>query len=171
MVRFARSRDWFRSRMAPPLALFAFLGGPAVAAELRPDTPNNKGVVELETGGSVGASIRMAEDLAGLIDDGATRRVLPVVGRSAMQNIFDLASLRGVDMAILQADVVDAARQQRLAAAGENGFTYIAKLPYEELHILARPEVKTLADLAHRKVDVDVRGSGTGVTAARLFDI
>ncbi len=143
----------------------------AEAAEPRPDAPNNRGVVELETGGSAGASIRIAEDLAGLIDDGTTRRVLPVVGRSAMQNIYDLSSLRGVDMAILQADVVDAARQQRTLPGGDNGFTYIAKLYNEELHILARPEIKTVADLAHQKVNVDLRGSGTGTTAGRLFDM
>src|SRR3974390_444265 len=72
----------------------------------------NRGVVELQTGRAAGISVRIAEDLANLIDDGATRRVLPVIGRGALQNITDLKLLRGIDMAILQADVLDYARQQ-----------------------------------------------------------
>jgi hypothetical protein len=50
------------------------------AAAPRPDTGVNRGVVELETGGSAGISVRIAEDLAALVNDGATRRILPVIG-------------------------------------------------------------------------------------------
>lgn len=161
------------------LAIWAAVGawatglsaGGAEAADLRMDAPNNKGVVELETGSSAGISIRMVEDLARLVDDGATRRVVPVVGRSALQNVWDLSLLRGVDMAILQSDVLDNMRQQRVLPGGENGFTYVAKLYNEELHILAGPDVKAIADLAHRKVNLGLRGSGTIVTAGRLFGI
>ena len=42
----------------------------------QPSSIVNKGVVELETSGSAGISVKIAEDLANLIDDGATRRVL-----------------------------------------------------------------------------------------------
>jgi TRAP transporter TAXI family solute receptor len=145
--------------------------GTAGAADLRVDAANNKGVVELETGGSSGTSIRVAEDLAGIVNDGATRRVLPVVGTSAVQNIWDLALLRGIDMAIVQADVLDGVRQQRALPGIENNFTYITKLYNEEFHLLARAEIKTIADLANQKVNVGVRGSGTGVTAGRLFEL
>ena len=74
----------------------------------------NRGVVELETGRAAGISVRIAEDLANVIDDGSTRRVLPIIGKGALQNITDLKLLRGVDMAILQSDVLDYARQQNL---------------------------------------------------------
>ena len=46
---------------------------------------------------------------------------------------------------------------------------YIAKLYNEEFHLLARGEIKTLADLANQKVNVDVRGDGTEVTTTRLL--
>src|SRR6266566_8073184 len=71
----------------------------------------NRGVVELETSGAAGISVRIAEDLANLIDDGATRRVLPVVGKGSLQNIADLKLLRGIDLAILQTDVLDYTKQ------------------------------------------------------------
>ena len=47
--------------------------------------------------------------------------------------------------------------------------TYITKLYNEEFHLLARQEIKTLADLANQKVNVDSRGAGTEITAARLL--
>jgi TRAP-type uncharacterized transport system substrate-binding protein len=156
------------STRAIPSALSAliFLSPVAHAAEQRFDTIN-RGVVELETGGAGGGSVRIAEDLAALVDDGATRRVLPVVGRSALQNLGDLVALHGIDMAILQADVVEGAKGQRADA----GFDYIAKLYNEEFHILAGPEVKSIADLANKRVAIGVRGSGTAFTAARLFNM
>jgi uncharacterized protein len=72
-----------------------------------PETAVNRGVVQLETAGAAGTSVRIAEDLANVIDDGATRRVLPVVGKGAVQNLTDLKLLRGIDMAILESDVLD----------------------------------------------------------------
>src|SRR5579864_4739759 len=91
----------------------------------------NRGVVELETTGSDGIAVRIAEDLARLVDDGATRRVLPVVGKSSLQNIIDLVYLRGIDLAIVQADVFDYAKSQR-TIPGINSITYITKLYNEE---------------------------------------
>ena len=136
-----------------------------------PEISVNRGVVELETTRSAGISVRIAEDLANVIDDGATRRVLPVVGKGALENLTDLKLLRGIDMAILQTDVLDYARQQNLLPGVEAWTTYIAKLYNEEFHLLARQDIKTVADLANQKVNVDLRGAGTGITAARLFDL
>src|SRR5260370_14101109 len=131
----------------------------------------NRGVVELETASAAGSSVRIAEDLANVIDDGATRRVLPVIGKGALQNITDLKLLRGIDMAILQIDVLDYARQQNLFPGIESWAAYITKLYNEEFHLLARQDIKSVADLANQKVNVDLRGAGTAITAARLFEL
>src|SRR5437763_14479110 len=88
----------------------------------------NRGVVELETARAAGTSVRIAEDLANVIDDGATRRVLPVIGKGALHNITDLQLLRGIDMAILQTDVLHYARQQNLFPGVEKWASYISKL-------------------------------------------
>jgi uncharacterized protein len=129
----------------------------------------NRGVVELETTGSDGISVRIAEDLARLIDDGATRRLVPVVGKSSLQNIIDLRYLRGVDLAIVQADVLDDVKNRQVTS-GLDSLTYITKLYNEEFHLLGRRDIKTIADLSGQKVSVDLPGSGTDITAARLFD-
>ena len=83
---------------------------------------------------------------------------LPVVGKGALQNISDLDLLHGIDMAILQDDVLNYARQQNLFPGIENRITYVAKLYNEEFHLLARRDIKTVADLANQKVNVDLRG-------------
>jgi uncharacterized protein len=129
----------------------------------------NRGVVELETTGSDGISVRIAEDLAHLVDDGATRRVLPVVGKSSLQNITDLKYLHGIDLAIVQADVLDYAKTQK-TVVGIDAIMYITKLYNEEFHLLARSDIKTIADLVNQKVNFDLPGSGTDITAGRLFD-
>lgn len=136
-----------------------------------PQVAVNRGVVELETGRGSGISVQIAEDLANVIDDGATRRVLPVVGKGGLKNITDLELLRGIDLTILQDDVMNYARQQNLSPGIENRLTYIAKLYNEEFHLLARNDIKTIADLANQKVNTDLRGGGTEITTTRLFTL
>lgn len=131
----------------------------------------NNGVVELETAGSAGITVRMAEDLAGVINDGATRRIVPVVGAGSLANLSDLKRLRGIDMAVLQIDVLDYAKEQRAFPGIEGSITYIAKLHNEEFHLLARREIQSIADLVNKTVNVDLRDSGTAITASRLFGV
>jgi len=144
----------------------AFSGSTAPAQQLY---AANRGVVELETTGSSGISVRIAEDLARLVDDGATRRVVPVVGRSSLQNVTDLRFLRGIDTAIVQADVLDYAKQQVFPGL-ETAVSFIAKLYNEEFHLLARADIKDIADLANQTVNADLLGSGTAITTDRVFD-
>src|SRR5215469_9428867 len=131
----------------------------------------NRGVVQLQTGRAAGISVSIAEDLANVIDDGATRRVLPVIGKGSLQNITDLKLLRGIDIAILQADVLDYARQKNFLPGIEYWANYITKLYNEEFHFLARRDIKRVADLANQKVNIDLHGAGTEITASRLFDL
>jgi uncharacterized protein len=131
----------------------------------------SQGVVVLETEGSTGISVRMAEELAKVVNDGANRRLLPVVGSGSLQNIMDLKLLHGIDVAILQRDVLDYAKQQNLVPHIESWMTYITTLYQQEFHLIVRPEIKNISDLANQKVSVDVQGGGTAVTAARLFQL
>lgn len=130
----------------------------------------NRGVVELETGPAEDVSVRMAAEIASIIDDGATRRVVPVVGKGPLQNLIDLKYLRGIDVAIVQADALDYARQQNFVS-GIDSLTYVVKLYNEEFHLLAGSDIKTIGDLAGKTVNVDVKGSGTAITASRLFNL
>ena len=128
----------------------------------------NRGLVEIATGSTFGTDARMVEDLADLLDDGATRRIVPMIGKGSLQNLFDLKVLRGIDVAVVQWDVLENARAEK-RPPGIEYVTYIAKLYNEEFHLLARPEVKTLADLAGKKVNLGVPGDGTAFTGAKIL--
>jgi hypothetical protein len=67
----------------------AFSDLPAISAKTAapppPETGVNRGVVDLETARAAGISVRIAEDLANVIDDGATRRVPRSSARGAAE--------------------------------------------------------------------------------------
>ncbi|WP_159994275.1 TAXI family TRAP transporter solute-binding subunit, partial [Roseomonas sp. 18066] len=129
----------------------------------------NAGTVGVISGGVDGTYIRIAADLAAVLDDGEALRVLPVIGKGSLQNISDLLYVRGIDVAIVQSDVMAAATRDRLFPGVAQLVQYIAKLYDEEVHVLARRDIARVADLARRPVNVDLRGSGTAMTASVLF--
>jgi len=128
-----------------------------------------RGVVEIVTGSTADTSARVVEDLADVLDDGATRRIVPVIGKGSLQNLADLRWLRGVDVAIVQTDVLDYARAQKLYPGIENSLSYVTELYNEEFHLLARDDIKSIADLAGKKVNFGTAGDGTSITGPALF--
>ncbi|HYB52641.1 MAG TPA: TAXI family TRAP transporter solute-binding subunit [Thermoanaerobaculia bacterium] len=128
----------------------------------------NRGLVEIATSSTFGTDARMMEDLADLLDDGQTRRIVPMIGKGSLQNLFDLKVLRGIDVAVVQWDVLENARAEK-RPPGIEYVTYIAKLYNEEFHLLARPDVKTIGDLAGKKVNLGVPGDGTVFTGEKLL--
>jgi TRAP-type uncharacterized transport system substrate-binding protein len=159
------------------LALHAALG---MALSLGVATPGmaqgvgeraNRGVVEIITGGIQSTGAAMSEDLADVLDDGATRRVVPVIGKGSLQDVVDLKSLRGIDLGIVQTDALDFVKTQHLLPGIENAVSYIAKLSSEEFHLLARADIKSVADLAGKRVNFGAPTEGTAITAPRLFEL
>jgi TRAP-type uncharacterized transport system substrate-binding protein len=140
-----------------PAAVALFLTIAAATASSHAGTPQpeagtSQSVVVLETEGSAGTSVRIAEELARVVNDGSRQRILPVIGTGSLQNIMDLRLLRAIDVAVLQKDVLDYAKQQDLVPHIEAWITYITTLYDKEFHLLARPEIKSISDLANQKV-------------------
>src|SRR5512144_1442208 len=135
--------------VATALAISWCVSGVADAQSLVERT--NRGVVELITGPDA-TSVQLAQDLASVLDDGATRRVLPVVGRGFLQNLIDLELLRGIDIGVVRTDVLEDARKQAPYLGMLESLTYITKLYSEELHVLARAAVRNIADLEGKRV-------------------
>jgi hypothetical protein len=63
------------------------------AATAQPEAGTSQGVVVLETEGSAGISVRVAEELGRVVNDGSRQRILPVIGTGSLQNITDLRLL------------------------------------------------------------------------------
>jgi TRAP transporter TAXI family solute receptor len=130
----------------------------------------NAGTVGVISGGVDGTYVRIAADLAAVLDSGDELRVLPIIGRGSVQNIADIMFLRGVDIGIVQSDVLAFAQRQRLFPGVTQLVHYIAKLYDEEFHLLARPGISRVEDLAGQRVNVDNRASGTAMTASLVFE-
>ena len=130
----------------------------------------NSGVVGIISGGVTGTYIRIAADLADALDRGYELRILPIVGKGSIRNVEDLVLLRGVDIAIVQSDVLDFYKRADLVPNIEGKLRYVAKLYNEEVHVLARSEYATIDDLAGKRVNFGTEGSGTSMTAGIIFE-
>lgn len=126
-------------------------------------------VVGVEGGGVGGTDLRIATDLANVLN-GPDLRVVPIVGQGSVRNLDDLLHLRGVDVAVVQADVLSGAEREKLIQPGTaRSIQYIAKLLDEEVHVVAGPDVRTLDDLRGKTINADLPRSGSALTARLLF--
>ncbi|HEY0182941.1 MAG TPA: TAXI family TRAP transporter solute-binding subunit [Rhodopila sp.] len=126
--------------------------------------------IGLIAGGPGSTDARIASDIAQVLDDGDRLRVLPILGQSSVQNIADLIYLKGIDVAIVHADVLTET-MQRGSIPREASVQYIAKLFPEEIHVLARKDVLALNDLNGKIVSIGTAGSGTELTASAVLDL
>jgi TRAP-type uncharacterized transport system substrate-binding protein len=140
-------------------------GGPD--AELR--ARKNQWTVGVAGGLLSGSNMTFADELAQVLDDGDNLRILPIVTYGAASNLDDLLYLRGVDVAITQSDVFEYFRTQRKTVNLEGRVNYIIRLPTSELHVLARTDVNSLADLRGKKVNFGPAGSASSLTGTIVF--
>jgi len=119
----------------------------APASAVPSKTDLNAWTVGVAGGLLEGTFIRYAADLAKVLDDGNNLRVIPLVTFGAVGNVTDLLNLRGVDIAITQADVLDHFRREVKIPDIEKRIQYISPLFLAEVHVYAREEFKTLKDL------------------------
>ena len=130
----------------------------------------NRSTVGIITDGAGTTSAQMATELAAVLDQGDDMRVVAINGKGSAQNITDLLYLKGVDAAVIQADVLEYAEDERAYPGLTSQITYIARLCGEEMHLLARGDIRSIRDLAGRKVNFGSPGSGDELTAAILFN-
>lgn len=126
-------------------------------------------VVGVEGAGVGGTDLRIATDLANILN-GPDLRVVPIVGQGSVRNLDDLLHLRGVDVAVVQADVLGGAEREKFLQPGmTRSIQYIAKLFDEEVHVIAGPDVRMLDDLRGKTINADLPRSGSAMTARLLF--
>jgi TRAP transporter TAXI family solute receptor len=130
----------------------------------------NENVVTIMAGSLDGTDLAIVQDLAAVLDEGDSLRVLPMVGKGPAQNVKDVMFMRGVDMGITQANIL-----KHFAETGELGsnlagqLVYIAKLFNEEMHVVVRSETKDLQELKGKVVNLGPAGSGTEITGRLIF--
>lgn len=117
-----------------------------------------------------GALIRFATDIQVALDDGDNLRVLPIVSLGAKQNIYDLLYLKGVDIAVTHSDVFEEFKKEGKISNIAKRINYISQVHVAAVHILARPEIKSLQDLQGKKVGFHGKGTGVAVTSPIIFE-
>ena len=127
----------------------------------------NAWTVGLAAGLIEGAPLRLASEMARVVDDGENLHVLPIVTRGATDNLNSLLYLRGVDLAIINSDSLEEYRIQLPEI--RKHVTYLLNLFPSELHIFVRPEIKTLQDLAGKKVNFNTLGSAAAYSGPLLL--
>lgn len=158
------------------LAGLSIAAGAAAATENLPATHQerveiiNRGTIGLVSGGMGGTYIRIAADLQAALDGTDELRVLPIVGKGSIQNITDLLYLRGIDVAIVQSDVLAYLKRTNAIADIENRVAYITKLYNEEFHLVARRDITDIRQLAGKTANFGPEGSSTAMTAQVVFD-
>lgn len=152
---------------APPTAP-APMTGAAVSKPSAKGDPNTW-TVGLAGGLLEGSFIRYAADLAKVLDDGDNLRVIPMVTYGAVGNVSDLLRLHGVDVAITQSDVLEYFKTELATPRLAERVNYIAPLFQAEVHVCAKPEFKSLADLSGKRVAFNTHGSAANLTGQIVF--
>jgi uncharacterized protein len=112
----------------------------------------NNSIVTVITAPVGDAFPAMGSDMARVLDDGDNLRILPIIGRGSVQNLVDIMQLKGVDMAFVVADAVEFFRKEYEVPNIYKRVSYILKLYNNDVHIIARKEIKTVRDLAGKKI-------------------
>jgi TRAP transporter TAXI family solute receptor len=150
--------------------MLAILGGLLLLPAAGPACAADAGAIMTGPPGST--SVRLGQDIAGLARRfGVALEVVPSQG--GLENIEALVQRPDTQLAVVQADALDflatfpddpelRRRAELLQVAGP--------LHAEEVHVLARPGIATLAGLRGKRVAVGAPGSGTLLTATLLLD-
>lgn len=127
----------------------------------------NQGTVTMYAGTEGDTSTRIAAELASVLDaaDGGVR-LLATNGGGIGRNLTDLLYLKGVDTAVVRADVLNYAEDQSVYPTVRNQVTYISEMFPEEVHLLVGADIADLDDLTGRTINLGAPGSGTDITAS-----
>lgn len=129
----------------------------------------NSWTIGLAAGLPEGTFLPFAAEIARNLNDGNDLRVLPIVTPGATDNVRDLLYLRGVDIGITHTDVFEHFRTVENINNIERRINFITGLYVSEIHLVVRPEIKTIQDLAGKKVGFHLQGSGSTVTGPIVF--
>src|SRR6266704_6337964 len=130
----------------------------------------NEGTVTVITAPAGGATSVFGSDMARVLDDDASIRVLPVLGKGPVRNVVDILYLKSIDMGAVAADVPEFYKLQYNIPDITSRLRYIAKLYHNELHVIAPTSIKSVFDLEGKRIvaQTDVGYYSAKVILSRL---
>ncbi|ODR99795.1 hypothetical protein AUC68_01195 [Methyloceanibacter methanicus] len=164
-----------RIAMVLGLAGLCLLSPPGIASSRAGDATQESDAltettVTVMSGSPFDGHAVIVRDMAAVLDDSPSLRVVPMIGRGPAQTLKDVLFLDGVDMGITHSTVLN-----HFAETGELGpirdrLVYVAKLFNEDLHLLARADNASVQSLSGKTVNVGPAGSGTEIAARIVFE-
>jgi len=127
----------------------------------------NAWTVGLAGGLIEGAPLRLAAEIARVVNEEDKLHVIPIVTRGATENVNSLLYLRGVDAAVINTDALDEYKAQ--VPFIERRIVYLLSLFPSELHIFVRPEIRSLEDLKGKKVNFNTQGTAAAYSGPLIF--
>ena len=161
-------------RIRLPLVFVAIIGmvasGDATLGTGKDLDPNSSadwlGVI---AGDEAGSEIELAAEMAELLANDSPFRVVPVPGDSGLNNISRLLHDPHIDAGFVSTDVLADTDTQSSMPNLAGSLQVVARLCPQEVHVLARAGIDSLADLAGKKVNFGPDGGSSAVTARTLF--
>ncbi len=126
------------------------------------------------TGGPQGTYIQIGRDVAVLGKTcGLTLNVKESAG--SLENFVGVRNSKNTQFGIVQSDVLEYLKTFEAddpeVQQAVRGVRIMFPLYNEEIHVLARTDIKDMGDLAGKKVAVGVKDSGTFLTSSLILDI
>jgi len=90
--------------------------------------------------------------MASVLDDGDKLRVLPILGKGSVQNLIDILRLKNIDMGFVTSDALEFAKTEYNIPDIPKRVRYITRLFHNDIHIVARREIRSLQDLQGKKI-------------------
>lgn len=155
----------FRQAFVAATILAVLTLNPASAAEFEKN---------IMTGGPQGTYIQIGRDVATLGKScGLTLNVKESAG--SLENFVGVRNSRNTQFGIVQSDVLEYLKTFEAddpeVQQAVRGVRIMFPLYNEEIHVLARTDIKDMGDLAGKKVAVGVKDSGTFLTSSLILDI
>lgn len=139
---------------------------PAQGSELPERDLLNAGTVSVITAPIGGPMSVMGSDMASVLDDGDKLRVLPILGKGSVQNLIDILRLKNIDMGFVTYDALEFAKTEYNIPDVSKRVRYIARLFHNDIHIVARKEIRSLQDLQGKRIFAE---RSIGYPAARII--
>ncbi|MGI9500966.1 MAG: TAXI family TRAP transporter solute-binding subunit [Geminicoccaceae bacterium] len=130
----------------------------------------NQNVVGIMAGSLGGSDLSLAADMGLALSNGYDLRVVPMVGLGSVKDVEDLLFLRGIDMAIVQQDVIDFMASNEIFPNIKSAVRLMAPLNVDQFHVLASKDFRSIYDLAGQQVNYGPTDGGTFMTSSVVFD-
>lgn len=132
----------------------------------------------LVTGSPQSTEFVVAQDIATTLSTGqetgprgeVALRVLPMVGNGGSRNVQDVLTLAGADMTIVPVVLVDRLKDAKTYGDIRNKLVTIAPMLSQDLHLIVRPEITSLTDLAGKTINLGEDGSAGAVLGLEVLN-